>query len=696
MNDIVAEPKILDDEIMTEVYRLEAEFDRARLAGQNDRDREKRNWEMYAGLDLGQYETEDRSQAAIEKRKPATFNLTTQKVDSLHGYTMKNLPDVDYVSVDPDTGEMTRRLKDAWLSDKEMMDWENSDSECVRGGMVYCTVQEMFIDYSAHPLGNINFRTHLPGYITFDPRWKTSSAKDCSVAWSVSYMSASQILAIWPELAQTVPILQNSREFTAQNGEQYEEPDNTGPAPMHAVDNIQPGISLFRVVRKFEMVTEDVEVEYDKMTGMDLPIGTDYAKKVAWLNTINPRWEPSMIKKCPQKKRVCMVTVFCSQLISDKPIERKPCEVQVERIPFFPLSADRINGVWRSIVDLLYDINQKLNYREELITNLIESTALGAEFFDPMFFGENDDLINDYIKNSNVPGSKIRTAPGMLQRDLMPRQLQRAAFPTDIRDQALRMWDYADRISKAPAVFDARSEKSGESGYLFAQKARVAEQQSYGVFFRIRQWLNEKAEAYLLQAKVQYSIGGVPRFFKLKDAGFWANEKSENGAILNDFSMLPRCRVVISESPAAATNRMITRAVSTELLRVTPPEFIGTRQVFNSSLVESLDTFNPKQRKSLEKFTELEETLAEETLKNKILQLKAQNKQIEMQMTAPPPPAPGAPGAPGMPPVQPGTPAVGAEQSAMPAMSDTGAGPENPEANIGYQGGRMSPMPPAQ
>jgi hypothetical protein len=229
----------------------------------------------------------------------------------------------------------------------------------------------------------------------------------------------------------------------------------------------------------------------------------------------------------------------------------------------------------------------------------------------------------------------------------MPQVIQKAQFPQDIRDQLMRMIDYTDRISGVPAVYDARSEKSGESGYLFAQKTRAAEQQNFLPLASLKQHLNEKAEAYMAQAAIQYTIANVPRTFRLNNGkqSITINKKdTETGKLLNDFSMLPRHKVIVSESPTSTTNRMVARAVANETLRIIPPELVGTRAVLSGILAASMESFSPKDKERLNAFSELEEKHAKLQLENMNLKLEMENKQIVMQMNAPAPtPTPTAP-----------------------------------------------------
>ena len=686
--------------ILSDVLRIEAEFDRALEFDQDNRYRNQRNWQMYAGIDLGQYTQADQARAKMEGRVLGTLNFATQKVDSLHGNLMKNMPDADFVAVEGVNSDATQLLKQMYLSDKEMMDWNTSENQLVKSGLVYEGVEEMYIDRRFHPLGNIAFRCHLPGYVLFDPRWKSQSAKDCQIAWVCTYLTASQLAEMYPEKSA---LFFRDIESTKTVGEWWDDVDNTGVTPMFNLDRTNAGRNLYRCIRKFEMTTQTVVVDYDEMTGIDIPAGSSIADKLAHLNKTNPAWEESKIKQRTVRERICIVTTVCSALDTEIPLEKKPCEIQVGRIPLFPWAAERINGVARGILDLIYDVQQKINYREELVTNIIETSAVGGLLADPALFNEEEDKMKDFEENKNQPGRVFWTAAGALARGLDPKAVRIAQSLPEVQAQLMRLLEYMDRLSKSPAVFDARSEKSGESGYLFAQKSRVAEQQSYTLFSSLSRHLAEKAEAYMLQAKTQYTLGGLERRFVL-DGGkheVIINRRFFEGKdekVENDFANLPRHKVVISESPESTTNRLITRALATEVMKVVPPENIGTRAILNTALVMTLDNFTSADKDRLQEMRGLEEMQAKMTLMANINKLKLANFQMEQQFEtmrkadaakkqqeAAAQPTPDVKLAT-QPPIVPGAgPGAGGSAPATPAANLDLNGPPPPEEGQGYK-----------
>jgi hypothetical protein len=653
----------------SKVMLLNDEFERSIISDTDNRARNQDNWKLYAGIDFQQWSATSLTDAIMEGRYLNTYNITTQKVDSLAGAILKNPFDSDFVPVEAGDAQLTYIAKEKYLADKELTDWESSYQELVTGGLVYEGVEEMYIDRRYDPLGTIAWRTNLPGHVVFDRTWKTVSGKDCLKAYKVCYLMPGQILALYPNARDILwPEVQRNLNF----GDTF---DSMAQGILPNFDLMQGDGDPIRVILCYRLVDMPVWEDYDEMTGLVLPNTNDLAVKVAFLNRTNDRWSPTKVKSRQVMKRICIRTDILPDHMLDRPLLEKKTEIQVGRLPFFPWSAARINGVPRGIVDLIRDIQRNINSSEAWIDYIIQTQSNPGQLFDPLLFNNEEPLINNFIKNSNNPGAKIRTASGAMGRIGKPESLAKNSYPTETQQKLLRMWDYADRLSKAPAVSDARTEGTGESGYLFAQKTRIAEQQQYVLFAGLKRHQGEKGEAWLTQGKTQYSHGGFQRPFMSKDGKkvMFLNQRipTPDGGetVINDFSQLPRHRVTITESPSGVTNRLITRSTATETMKVIPPESLGTRQVLATAITETLDGMDEKQRQELKEFGDLEKEQAKETLKANIEKLKLiqlqTKEQIKLTLNPPPPTPPIIPGAGG---------GAGMAPAGTPAMAGPGMG----------------------
>lgn len=612
--------------------RIHDEWQRAIIYDQPNRSRNRENWQLYWGVDNGQFPDEVISDMNSEGRILRTFNIATQKVDSLAGSILKNPLEMDYIPIDSEISALTLAVKQAQLSDKELMDWKTSKEQVIIGGLIYEGIEEMYISDKYHKLGNIAFREVLPGHFVWDPHWQTTSATDCIKGWKVSYLTPRQMTVLWPDKKEEI-----WRYFYIYQvwGDEYGEFQGIVPN-FDILERTNHGDRL-QVVEQYEMIDKDVEVEYDTMTDLDLPETDDVAVKIKFLNETNPYWTPENLAKRTKTQKICQLSVICPDLGLHFLLEDRPTEIQIGRLPFFTWSASRQHGQVRGIIDLIKDAQHTINYRENLITYMIETQAHGGELVDPQLFNDKMKL-DDYIANKNNPSRVFQTAAGALSRGLAPVKIRAGEFPTQVNDQLQRMWDVIDRISKAPAVQDARSEGSGESGYLFAQKTAMAEQQQYILFSGLERYEGEKGEAYLMQAQRQYSLGGMSRKFVFENGkkSITVNERVtyENGqvGILNDISQLPRHKVIISQSPSGTTTKLTTRALAIEIMQTLPPESIGTRQILSNTLIKTVDQLSEKDKEKLDEMAKLETELVTETLLSNIMALKTQRVQAEMQL----------------------------------------------------------------
>lgn len=629
------------------------EFTRALENDAPNRARQQRNEDMYAGLDGSQFNALQKAQAAAQGRNLQTINIVAQKVDALVGSMMKNQYDSSFTPVESAEAHQTALLNKVYLADKDIQDWDSSYEQLLYDGMKYEGVEEMYIDYSKDKLGRIAFRRHLPGHVVWDQFWKTVSAKDCRKCWRVVYLTARDMIRFWPHLRGKVEAQAIQEQLTGQDWDVQA----NGILPDYNLD-APASNTRFRVIVQYEMVDKDVEFEYERTTQKELPKTGDIAYKLAWLNNINPDWTKEDVLVDVRKQPTCMVTTVCPEINNYLIIEKKECEIQIGRIPFFPWSAARINGVCRGIVDMIYDVQNSLNFRENLRNFVMQTQANGAMIIDPMLFGNDDEKMNDFIENKNDPSRSFKSAPGATVHVGMPQAVTHANTMPDISADISRMLEYFDKLSKIPSVLEGRMDSANESGYLFAQRSQLADMQLYVLYSGLKRHLKEKGDAWFTQAKYQYCLGGVEREFVIGEEHFDINhsqtdEDTNEEVIVNDFASIPRHRVIISDSPSGVSTNLINRSIAVETMRTLPQECIATREVMATALCDTLDSFDDAVRDRLKIARELEENQAIETLKTNIVNQRVMRAKAEQELKMlesgqqPPPEAPAKRSAPG-------------------------------------------------
>jgi hypothetical protein len=598
-----------------------------------DRDREKFNWEMYSGLDNGQWDKKAAAKLAKEGRQIAQYNFIRNKVDGTAGFLIKNRMDIDFAPIDGKVSNLTTILKNLYYADKELLDWDASFNQFVLDFCIFGGTEEMVISDRYSPFGNIGFERILPGHIIFDPNWDTNSGWDLKKAFKISYLTPEELKN---KYHTKVDEIENAIMLEKYSGPQYQSlTSDDGSTPRFNQDDRYG--SRYRVVECHDMRREYKNVEY-AVDGsgrlVQVPDGDDsYKQQWAIQNAID--LEIGIIEKRVPID-VYYVTSVCDQLMPNRPLQEARGLIQIGRLPFFHSSFARINGRDSGLPDLLKDAQQAINKRQSLIDYMMTSSANGGMIADPMLFGNDASKMADFEANRNDPKFLEWSAPGEIAsgREHI-KQIPKHPFPAEVVNDENRLWDISDRISKMPAASDGRSEGSEESGILYARKQQQAEINNTTILKAIEQHENEKGEAYMLLAQTLYS--GVYREFRvpgLEEKTITINDEvmTENGPeVMNDISKLPRHRVIVTQSTQGVSYRERERAINAELIKFLPPQNPISRSLVVKNIMESLDS-NTEDRAAYVDAADIELQLAIESTVSQIKNLKFQQAQIDAQM----------------------------------------------------------------
>lgn len=591
-------------------------------------DRASESWNLYKGYGGSSYPFELREKFKKEGRNPFEGNIIRQKVDGLAGSIIKNFFDINFEPVDGELSDLTQNLKELLLIDKELTNWNTSYSQLVVDGLIHLGVEEMYIDFKFSPYGNIGFRPIAPNHIILDSNWLSNNAYDLKRAFKVAYLTPMEIKEIYKTKSEEIDNfvkMKSGKATTFDHGDKLQ-------GVLHSGLNENYG-DQYRVIEYHHMEREKKTIEIITATGDVVPEGTDQFKQEwAILNNIDLS-EGVMSKSFDVD--VYYTTSICPSLSKTLILEDKQGLIQIGRLPFFPWSCGRINGINSGIPDLLKSIQQTYNFRESLLDYSISTSAAGFTFIDPDIVGGDAGKMREVEDNWNKPKARMWSEPGAVAsgREFF-KQLPTNKMDYSVVQEITRMIDMADRISKQPAAMDARSEGSEETGILYARKQLQAEVTLTLLTKSLEQHWNDKGEAYFLTAKRLYS--GIYRKFHSM-----GNKKTielnipvitpSGTKIENDISMLPRMKVIVSLSPEGVTTRSIDRSINTELLRVIGVENPISRAQAVKNVMSTLDN-SKTERKQFEEASELEFQLAKETVITNILNLKSQQMQIQMQL----------------------------------------------------------------
>ena len=617
------------------IRHLEDEFDRAFEASQKNRDMADRAWSAYSGFDHGQWPDSAVAALSAQNRHIVQYNFIRGKIDGLAGNIAKSEMDIDFVPVDSEETELTRILKQIYYSDKELLDWDREFIQCVTDGLVHQGVEQIVVSTKYSPLGNIGFERIQPGHIILDPEWKTHNSADLKRAWKVTYMTAEDMKVLYKAKADKI-----DQEIALRRLRESDYENDQSSTSMQYLQLDESYGDLYRVIEHHYLKNVPVEIEVAVSGDFKMTIPDDLSDEDKNTFLKQNGLKKADIIKHRIVRREYHVTTTCRQLSPDLLLEDSKADIQIGRLPFFPWSAARINGIDSGVVELLIDAQQTLNKRESLADHIISSSAHGAMLFDPAMFNNDPAMMQELIKNIDKPNAKIVTAPGALASGRRYTQLiEKSQYQGEIYQDIQRMTDAMDKISRQTATMDGQNENAHETGILFARKQMQGEIAMSTLMKSIDQHWNDKAEAFMELAKELYS--GVYREFTMdfKDSTNQETVKlnvpqyTEDGdrVITNDLKNLSRHKVIVSKSPNGITQRLTDRAINVELMGALPQSAYLSVAQLTKNIMKTLDMSDEDKRK-MEYASELEYKNAEARMNAEIAQMEAQVQQTKAQV----------------------------------------------------------------
>jgi len=536
------------------------QFDRYEEYWQSDIERVIRNARMYWHVNFGQWPQFVVDKLRDEGRRPPTFPIIPDKIETLIGSFLANGFDMKYEPMDGKIDSLTLKLQDMYFSDKYNMDWDSSDIESLLDGFICVGYERMTVNNKVDDFGNLAFEVPNPRHLYLDPGWKTMYTRDLLNYMVYDIKTATQIIDTYPNSSQK---LKDLAEREKLEGIDYGY--NYGGAPRYRTVD-EKWSSGHKVIEIHWVEKTDRWWEYDKKnrcffpdTGFAPHSKEDRQAKIQYIQMM--KIGPDDITKMKQEKRTKYIEAICPTIDNELFLTSGKDIIQTENCNLY-CKGIRFKGQWQGIVDRLYDLQIGVNKGEMNIQDIQQRTAKGAFLLDRALAGGDPELEQQIEEAWNDPAARIWVDEGSTE------QLAKGGIiplPTATADashfrQTERYYDLADRFSKVPAAQDARTEGSKESGKLYGMKYEAG---LVGMKYLSKGYetnKRDKAEAYLLQAKITYA--GVPRTFGKADTKdvFSINQPATNTlngkkVTLDDISKMPRMKVVITPSRAGVNVR---------------------------------------------------------------------------------------------------------------------------------------------
>jgi hypothetical protein len=348
--------------------------------------------------------------------------------------------------------------------------------------------------------------------------------------------------------------------------------------------------SDYQVVQYYYLESVKSKKEIDMKTGKELPATDDIEYKKRWLE-IN-QIDLDYIREVTYTKKISKVMTEIPYLIPYI-VEDKPHEIQVERIPLFPWSCERINGETRSIMDVLKPLQDTLNRRENMLNNILENSANGSAAVDPQIVDNDSEKMKSIQENWTNPRFKFWTAPGaLLAGKNYFQELPHTTPPNEVFNQINHLWESIDRVLPINAASDGRAESKQESGILYSMKERAIQIAQTTLVQGLMACLTEMGDAYYQASRNYYS--NIERVFVTPEGKtFKINEvvalPTGDVAIRNDISSLQPLKTLVKMGQNSPNVKFSRRLTALDLLKLIPPNMPGIQVEVIAELLDTLD-----------------------------------------------------------------------------------------------------------
>lgn len=557
-----------------------------------------------------------------------------------------------------------QKLQKVFFADKDFGKYSKSHNAAVLNGCIYRAVEEIRINRTVQdPMGRIGFESLSPTTVIFDPSaiYTDDLALESREAWKRFYLYPAELAKMFPEKAQDiVGYFQRASNFS--QGYNYTD-----------VPEDYWWLNKFMIVEWYHIVTEEMDVAYDKGNNQILPetpyefgSADDFNGKVKWSRQMGFELHPENITTFKKEVESLYVTSFCPTLALV--LQHKKDERQIydnkgrSRLPFFVWAHSQKNGKTFGVIDLVKDAQNDINKREAARTKYMTQTPFNKVIVHPLAFNNDQAKRANIVNNLNDPGS-----PLILDEQAPPNMPLISTLkginmnPALLQDEHFKM-TMMDRITSLPAAMQGLTGKSGESGILHARKVTEGNMMGRMKATRLIEYQEAKYDAWAQLAPGLYGGKTDEERFVNQNRSFVDNEGTstvinevvgfeEDGTpvIVSDLSKLKRVNVIISEARQSEYQKQVDRetniALSTAMGPATPSN-MGYKAVLDAELVTGMDNLPPAKKKKIEEIAEL-------SVDNAMKQLQLNNLQLDMQiqqLQAPQQPqVPGAPPGSGSP-----------------------------------------------
>ena len=537
------------------------EFDKAYEVQRDDFDRGVKSWKRYFPVNYGKWDPEALKTLQEEYRHPIQIDISSPRIDTLAGSLISDLPDPTWVPVHGQKNLLTEAIAQTYYTDRDLYNFDTIMLLVFRDGLVHCGDLAVVEDYKYH-VPRVKFERIMHGFLVWEPYWLSDDDRDAEVVFRVGFLNPIKLKNKYhfksDAISEAIKEYRRDKSGYPTNIEEQQKNKNLGKVgdefmviEKHYLEHIR----TTRLIGRREGQEELIPFPINK----DRP----YLERFAEVNQID--W--TTVFKDTYDDRISYVTTVCKELPTICLQEAKKNKVQVNGVPFHHFTARRWAGKNMGIIESIGDVEDTINKRESLITELVSKAGGGSTLVNEELFPDPKKR-QEWIKKKNKAGHaefvNLDGVKNILQH-MVPAQANIAA-----QDQISRMYkEVLPLVSRVSEALTSMSDSS-DSGILFERKFQTNMIANTLMNRSIRQFINNVAESYFYQWQITYAGYEQEITFRDGQQAIKLNQR-RGGMIYNDVSSVPRCRVVTAENTKSQTYQMRWRSIWAEMLTSIDP-----------------------------------------------------------------------------------------------------------------------------
>jgi hypothetical protein len=539
-----------------------AEFDKAFEAQEDNFERGAKAWRRYFPINYGKWDPAALKVLQEEFRHPVQFDISSPKADALAGSLVADLPDPTWVPVQGERGLLTEAIADEYYTDRDLYNFDDVFLKVFRDGIVHAGDLEITEDYKHH-VPRIKLSRIMYGFLVWDPYWLTDDDRDAEVAYRVAYMTAEKLMRTYKHA--TEEILREVRDYKSDKSGYEKDPEirqlnrdgRVGDELQVIEKHYLEHIKTTRLVGRTEGGQQWIPFPINRPR--------EYLELFAETNRID--WET--VVEDTYEDRVHYVTTVVRELSNAEIQLEAKSKIQVNGLPFHHFTMRRWAGKDMGDIETMADVEDTINKRESLITELVSKASGGSQLVNENLFKSPQEK-QEWAKKKNKPGHSQFVDLDSVKTPYV--NMVTNQFPSGIADQINRMYEQVlPLVSRVSAALSSMSDNAGEPGILFERKFQMNMIANTLMNRNMRQFINNVAESYFFQWQITY--GDYEHEVVSRDGKKRVTlNKRRGGMIYNSVRSVPRCRVVIAENAKSQTYQMRWRSVWAEMLQSINPQ----------------------------------------------------------------------------------------------------------------------------